>query len=283
MADEVRKHNETMGETGQGFESEKRITPGTELARTWGECVPAAWYSIQMLTNLLSKADVEKVCPWYYRMKALIGERPNAKPVGIGNSASEVEVDVLTPGIRRDDFEDTEPTRLSEDDSDEEDQVDDQRRAGNKRSASVAGLDEDVKPKRGTPARPNVSKPTAVGTKPKKMKGLEELAEITAAEEATRRKELDLEIQKSKDKTSRTTAKAELQRAAIEAKKEMVKQAHEMEMMKLQLELAKIHHATPGIGTSVHLQLGQSSGVHSPVSYPAFNTGFTFGDGSQAG
>ena len=37
MADEVRKHSKTLGETGQGLTSEESIWEGTELARTWGE------------------------------------------------------------------------------------------------------------------------------------------------------------------------------------------------------------------------------------------------------
>ena len=214
-------------------------------------------------------------------MKALIGERPNAKPVGIGNSTSELDLDVLMSGTRDDASgpEDVEPITLSEDDNNEEG-TEDQRRTQKKRSVSIAGLDEDVKPKPGTSARPNVSKPTTTGTKPKKLKGFEELVEITTAEETTRQKELDLEIQRSKDKTSRIMAKAELQRAAIEAKAEKVKRAHEMEMMKMQLELAKFQ-AAPGIGTGPHAQLGQGSGVHSPSLYPTFSPSFTFGDGSQ--
>ena len=207
-------------------------------------------------------------------MKALIGERPNAKPVGIGNSTSKLDLDVLTPGARDDASgpEDAEPIMLSDHDDDEED---DQHRTQNKHSASVAGLDEDTKPKPETPACPNMSKPTTTGTKPKKLKGFEELVEITMAEEATRQKELNLKIQKLKDKTSRIMAKADLQRVAIEAKAEKVKHAHEMEMMKLQVKLAKIHQATPGIGTGV------SGSVHSPGLDPAFSPGFTFGDGSQ--
>ena len=46
-------------------------------------------------THLFPKAKVEKVCSWYYQMKAIIGEHPNTKPVGIGNSTSELNLDVL--------------------------------------------------------------------------------------------------------------------------------------------------------------------------------------------
>ena len=52
MAEEVRKHNKTMGETGQGMNSEEEITPNTPLARTWGEfhLIPGARIYGLMLT-----------------------------------------------------------------------------------------------------------------------------------------------------------------------------------------------------------------------------------------
>ena len=45
MAEEVRKHSKTLGETGMGLESEKEIISGTPLAQTWGERACAAVYT----------------------------------------------------------------------------------------------------------------------------------------------------------------------------------------------------------------------------------------------
>jgi len=220
-------------------------------------------------------------------MKQIIGERPNAKPVGIGNSTSELDLDVLASGTQGETggFEDPEPDTPSENDDDDgnnDDKVQEgeRHRIQNKRSASTAGLDEDVKPKLGTPARPNVSKPTGTGPKPKKVKGLEDLVEISVAEEVTRQKELDLDIQRSKDKASRVRAKAEVQKVAIEAKREKMKQTHEMEMMKLQLELAKTRQAAAGVGVGIAAQHNQG-GIHPPSLYPPFSPSFSFSDGSQ--
>ena len=50
MAEEVRKHDKVMGETGQGLESESKIIPGTPLAQTWGECVSGVYYAVQCLS-----------------------------------------------------------------------------------------------------------------------------------------------------------------------------------------------------------------------------------------
>ena len=231
-------------------------------------------------------------------VKAIIGERPNAKPVGIGNSASELDLDVLVTSTQDGgtSLEGAKPAAPSENDDDDDDDNDDDNNGDhnddnktpgedlhhthNKRSVSIAGLDEDVKPKLVTPARLNMSKPTATGSKSKKLKGLEELAEITTAEEVTRQKELDLQIQKSKSKASKVQAKAEVKKAAIEAKKEKEKQTHKMEMMKLRLEFARVHQAAPGIGPSIPMQLGQSS-IHPSGPYPPFSSGFDFGGGSQ--
>jgi hypothetical protein len=213
-------------------------------------------------------------------MKSILGERPNLKPVGIGNSASELDLDVFMSGIQDDatGLEDIEPIILS--DGDEEDpQGEDQPRTHGKRSMSSAVLEEDIKPKLGTPARPNISKPSATGSKPKKVKGLEDLTEIAVAEETTRQKELDLDIQRSKEKASRAQVKAEVERAMIEAKREKAKLAHEMEIMKLQLELARTRQAALGIGTNVATQHTQDN-LHPPSLYPPFGFG---GDGQFGG
>jgi hypothetical protein len=218
-------------------------------------------------------------------MKSIIGKCLNAESVGIGNSASEPELDVLAPGIQGDlsGLEDVEALAVSENDNEDDDdegQGGDQCRTQNKRSATTAGLDEDVKPKPRTPARANTSKPTPAGQKPKKMKGLEDLTEIAVAEEVTRQKELDLDIERSKNKATAVQAKAEVQKAAIEAKREKVKQPHEMEMMKLQIELAKTRQPVPGIGLSVPMQHRQGS-VHPLSHYPSLSPSFDFGDSGQ--
>ena len=208
-------------------------------------------------------------------MKAIIGERPNIKPVGIGNSASAIDLNVLEPDVRDEgsEPEDTENAAVSE--RDNEVQGESQRHANkNKRSSSAAELDEDIKPKLGTPARQNTSKPTATGSKPKKVKGFEDIAGIAIAEEVSRQKELELDAQRSKDKASRVLAKAEVKKAAIEAKKERERQAHEMEMMKMQLELAKFQRTSvPGVG----VQPIQGD-INLPGLCPPFTPNLPFGN-----
>ena len=202
------------------------------------------------------------------------------KPVGIGNSASELDLNVLVPGTQEDasGFGDIGPVALSENDDNEDD---DRPHAQKKRSASVAGLEEDVKPNVMTPARPNLSKPTTTGPKSKKPKGLEELVEIAHAEEVTCQKQLDLQIQKVKERESKAQVKADVQKAVIEAKKEKAKQVHEVEMMKLQLELARVRQLALGIGAGeIRSPLNRGS-VHPSGLFPSFSLSFGFGDDDQ--
>ena len=155
------------------------------------------------------------------------------KPIGIGNGASELDLDVLVPSTQDDtsSFGDIGTIVLSE--NDEDDDNGDQPFTQKKCSVFMAGLEEDVKPNLMTSACPNVSKLTTTGSKLKKPKGLEELVEIAHTEEVTRQKQLDLQIQKVKERESRTKVKPDVQKAVIEAKKEKAKQVHEVEMMKL--------------------------------------------------
>lgn len=227
-------------------------------------------------------------------MKAIIGERPNIKPVGIGNSGTEVDLTVLGPDVQDEESgpDDVETITLSECDDDETQGDSQGRVVKKKRSAFAAGLDEDVKPtidedikpkqdedvkpKLGTYARPNTSKPTATGSKPKKVKGIDDIVEIAMAEEVTRQKELELDVQRSKDKASRAQAKAEVKKAAIEAKKEKERQAHEMELAKMRLEFARFQHALPvGVGA----QLNQDN-IHLPTP---FTPDLPFGGGQFGG
>ena len=53
-----------------------------------------------MLTGDVSQsAIVEADCPYFFELRALIGERPNLVPVGLGNNDTAVDVSVVLPGI----------------------------------------------------------------------------------------------------------------------------------------------------------------------------------------
>ncbi|KAF9792811.1 hypothetical protein BJ322DRAFT_78158 [Thelephora terrestris] len=224
MADEVKRHDTALDEIWQGFASKEKLN------ESLGEfCLLFVHHRMArhlMVTYFLPKAQVEKVCPWYSRMKRILEERPNVEPVGTASNTSELDLVMLASSTEDDSCSlgDTEPVTTSDDSDDDDEDKDpwggDGFRVTNKRSASAAGLDEDMMTAR-----------------------LEDLAKIAVAEEATRQKELDLRIQRSKEKSIRTQMKAELQKAAIEAKREKTKLTHEREIMKLQLEFARTYQA----------------------------------------
>ena len=220
MADEVKRHDRALAEAGQGCTSQEEIDGDTPFAQSLGECFHTFCTTCSlMVTYLPPKDEVEKVCPWYFRMKRILDEHPNVELLGIGNSASELDLDVLTCSTEDDasSLGDTELVIASDSDDDDDDDPwgEDERRRSNKRSASAAGLDEDT------------------------IMGLEDLTKIAVAEEVTYQKRLGLSIQKSKEKTIRAQIKAEIRKLEIEAKREKAKQAHEREMVKLQVEFAR--------------------------------------------
>ena len=54
-------------------------------------------YCVKHTKNSLYTAKVKKTCPWYFTMIAIIGERPNLTPVGLGNSATAINTSSLLP------------------------------------------------------------------------------------------------------------------------------------------------------------------------------------------
>ena len=222
------------------------------------------------------EAEVKKVCPWYFQMKQIIGEHPNVRPVGLRNSASVLDLDALMPSSQDETskMDDNKTPPLGNN-------LGNNQRCTEKRSVSTAGLNEDVKPKVGTPVHPNMSKPTAKRSKPKKAK-VEDLTEIAVTEESTHQKELDLNIQRSKEKEAKAQAKVELCKAELEAKVEKAQMTHDIEMMKLQLELANAQQTAPGAEMGISMQTNQDN-LHVPSLYCPYSSGFGFGDGGQIG
>jgi hypothetical protein len=159
-------------------------------------------------------------------MRALIGEWPNMNPTGLGNSATDIDMDSYRTGNSGGDdvsekfdvemeAEELEK-ELADDEIDEDEPVDKEIAQSDNTSAEQKGK---------TAARPGKSKPADRGVKEqKKKRKLEDFAEIAEAEEVTRQKELDL-----------AKATVEKDRAKLEAK--AAETAYKMQ--KLQDKIAK--------------------------------------------
>jgi len=63
MADEVRKHDKTLGETGQGLMEEEDIWANTPLARSWGERFHVVLHTVEYLRDCRPKLRLRKYAP----------------------------------------------------------------------------------------------------------------------------------------------------------------------------------------------------------------------------
>ncbi|KAF9039980.1 hypothetical protein BJ165DRAFT_1530968 [Panaeolus papilionaceus] len=72
----VTDYNKEMGKTGEGLKSAQEIREGTELSNKW--------------------EAIREKCPWYFRMKEIIGGRPTAEPAGLGNASTTPDLSILS-------------------------------------------------------------------------------------------------------------------------------------------------------------------------------------------
>src|SRR5437016_13689946 len=93
MVKQVKEHMAEMGATGAGLICEEEIIRDTPnvLATKWGECYTPADASAS--TSFLD--DIKLTCPWFWKLKELIGECPNVVPVGLGNNNTDIDVSIL--------------------------------------------------------------------------------------------------------------------------------------------------------------------------------------------
>ncbi|KAF9069639.1 hypothetical protein BDP27DRAFT_1420762 [Rhodocollybia butyracea] len=212
MEKEVMKYKAEMGETGAGIQREDDID--------------------MSLDNLLTGAwsRIHDICPWFFNMKALMAERPNLTPVGLGDSSTAINTeDILhgeegdTDGSRRGDF----------DNNNEEDEGSMQKIATSDVDMSEAGDNDNEPIEVMQPGRKKrkESIPTNSSCAPaKKFKVSDEFSESTRAMEATCQKTLDL----AKVRTENKGKKLQYKMAKLQAKEEERKRKYELDKAKAQ-------------------------------------------------
>ncbi|KAJ7661277.1 hypothetical protein DFH06DRAFT_1325590 [Mycena polygramma] len=243
----ARLYIEEMGQTGAGLDSEKDIEPGSALMTKWDVIV--------------------KDFPWFFRVRALIGERPHLVPTGLGNNDSEIDMSLLlgadhdgdSSSLAADDTFD--PALLADEDSDSDiphaptlASVKSKR----KRTASidaddtkpVAAVDKPAKKK--TKPTAGVSQPAPVATPTAKhATAKDKFAAAVAAEEATAQESLKLKRAKHAD---RKEVRMEELRVKGELKAEKGRQRLELAKMKMQhdheFRLEQMRAANMGLGQS---------------------------------
>jgi hypothetical protein len=230
---------------------------------------------------------IKETCPWFWKLKELIGERPNVNPVGIGNNASPIDDSVLGPseldltddfttnGDLTDDFPTNgdgpgdsatgdDPFKIESDG----DSLDSDSAPTRKRKLVPDVTDVGLKKK--TSAKAGTSMPAATpgATSSKKPKNVvEKFVEVAKAEEETTHKILDLKKERERGKAAATVASIQakkdiqMQKAKLRANAKQLKmtQDHEFRMLQLRQSLG-------GQGSAVSYDVGGpgslSAGTH---------------------
>jgi hypothetical protein len=214
MTEKTNKYIKEMGQTGAGLQHEDEINmeSNSALANKWGKHteLPRNRIHPHVLTAVI-KAE----CPWFFEMRALIAERPNTVPVGLGSSNSAIDPSILLePKEPEEDEEDSKPEAVLKAEVKPEVIVDD----------PTFGMDAAVPSKRkGGEERDGG----------KKKGKLSEFAMLVEADAKTRNKEINLAKAKV---DARALIKVEANKAALSAKVELEKAKVEHAKMKLQMK-----------------------------------------------
>ncbi|KAI0737911.1 hypothetical protein C8Q80DRAFT_1209190 [Daedaleopsis nitida] len=240
MVKRVNAAREILGKTGEGIEHASDIldTVPSEFKNKWEE--------------------VQAMCPYFFELRALIAQRPNNNPTGIGNTESEIDLTVLGVGSANDAGDTVEADRDAGTGDDDEGAVeelggrdevmdrlsgeDESKEGEDSRGRRKRGLTADIvetpaktskKPK--TPARAGTSTPTTTmtsqsKTKPRKNKGMLDFEAIASAEEKTRQRELDVEFEKIQYNKSKLKLKGNIK---------LQREQHKFELRRLKLQQQK--------------------------------------------
>ncbi|KAJ6563902.1 hypothetical protein B0H19DRAFT_1067506 [Mycena capillaripes] len=217
VTDKTKAGIQAMGETGAGLESADDLQPGIALTAKWDE--------------------LKKDSPWFWNiiiMRSLIAERPNLRPVSIGNNANDMDLSILlpttdddvaqtsSPGDDTTDFPESlgdlamDTDKAAEDsnnpiapdgeeDSDEEAPVKSEGKGAGKRRANSESTS--VPPTKKTKPKPAISVPAASAqskpAKPTNTKGKptttkEKFTATILAEEETMQRQLALQKEKAR-------------------------------------------------------------------------------------
>lgn len=212
-------------------------------------------------------------------MKELISERPNVVPVGLGNSATGFDIDILQSTAASHDPDDpsVHSSITPATDLDDADMVSDEEPTSTSPSLPpTETVKSESNPKKRTLPKTSNSAPAPAPQPSKKSKGThEKLAEIAAKEEETTQKLLDLKMQKLQGSNAISLANIEgknqvrLQREKLQAEIFLRKQEQEFQLRLASLKASGSNRPnspywpTPN---SFHGYNSASSSTHVPSS-----------------
>jgi hypothetical protein len=233
-------------------------------------------------------------CPWYWQLKAIISERPNQVPAGIGNNASNYDVSLLLGSAHTSELGDTSSDGIvglddmhvddGDDDGDDdtgrskeigdetdgnegsEEEVQIVTEGGAKRKVVVL---EEAKPvvtaKKTAPQKGKSTPATVSQTASKKSKtgATERMNAVSVKEEETTQKLLELKKTKVRAETekqvAKVRAKADVKMQADKLKADIAVRKMELEYKLKMAQLGHVDHAGQSASFSGNVPVASSS------------------------
>lgn len=205
-------------------------------------------------------AEVQETCPWYFEMKALVAERPNVNPVGLGNSITGIDLSALdaegdddgTAGSDNPFLTGAGSGQLASEQDDVElpglsDLEEGQSMSSTLGVGDISDGEEQAeqKPPRTTAPSKRKSSSTPQAPPAKKFKMTGEFSQVTDNMQKTRQKSLDLAIEKERTKAKEQEMKMEYKLRKLSLKTVKEERKHER-------RLAKYRHEAQMMGSSSH-------------------------------
>jgi hypothetical protein len=265
------KHTADMGETGAGITSEDQIDMEKPNAFTnkWGTHNTTQLASLSLILPI---EQIREQFPWYFEMKDLVSERPNVKPVGIGNSGSEIDMGGYLG--KSDDEETPHSCPLSEDENEgERDQECNDVELKDEDDDSLVSTKRKFVLTKKTAARSGSSTP-AIKHKPKKARTVvEKFSDVAKAQEETVQKSLDMKMKRIEANKETNIARIKA-REQIRVEKERVRKEIEVEKIRLERDKLQMEHEirmaqlgmSRGASTSIPFSLPSGPYTHFPTA-----------------
>ncbi|KAJ7057398.1 hypothetical protein C8F01DRAFT_1307573 [Mycena amicta] len=167
--------------------------------------------------------------PWYFEMDGLLGRRPNAQPVAVGNTASDDIIDVSDNDA---DTSDAPPGGMPDDTHDSDAERDAPGSDNDSSNSAEEGAAAGVKRKKKTGAQPSTSAPAQRSTAPVRKPKAHDVGAMVDQEAETHRQQLKLASLDTTADIERVRATKAIAQGRLELKRDKEKRKMEEEKRK---------------------------------------------------
>lgn len=264
---------------------------------------------------------IKKTCPWYWEMSALIGERPNVTPVGLGNNQSSYDTSLLLPHGSEsdssevgfpdviDDIADDEDLDDHNGDSDANDIKWEQSIVGSPRRVDIDfGDGKDLEKaesedgvevkaekvpkvqasrKKRTEPKPAISKRAELPIKKEKVQKrtpIDRFSDIAMKEEETTQKQLELKKTKVQGQSDEKIAEIQA-KAKVKLQRDKLRAEYAQKKLDHEFRMAQMTHFQPQNNFSTSNAFASSSNSQYPSSFgsTSFSSGNDWSEALSAG